>query len=188
MTPILGITASSITSSTLGSFESIASVTVGSGGASDIVFSNIAQTYTHLQARFMIRNGNTAGARMRVRLNSDSGSNYAVHLLSGDGSSVISAAATSATQTLGSATTKSTLTASTFAVGIIDILDYQNTNKNKTLRQITGAEYNTNDAEGNVSFWSGLWMNTAAVTALTFFVDNSGNFAANSTIALYGIK
>jgi hypothetical protein len=47
---ILGIIASSRLAA-VGDFESIATVSVGSGGAADVEFTSIPATYTHLQIR-----------------------------------------------------------------------------------------------------------------------------------------
>ena len=50
--PILGIIASShVNFIPTGSFSSIATVTVGSGGSSTVSFISIPQTYKHLQLR-----------------------------------------------------------------------------------------------------------------------------------------
>ncbi|NCU72421.1 MAG: hypothetical protein EBY66_05360 [Candidatus Fonsibacter lacus] len=55
MAPILGIWASQNYSrySITGSYESIATVTVGSGGSSYIEFTSIPATYSHLQIRII---------------------------------------------------------------------------------------------------------------------------------------
>ena len=50
MSLILGILASSgVAAGAANSYESIATVTVGSGGSSTITFSSIPATFTHLQ-------------------------------------------------------------------------------------------------------------------------------------------
>ena len=52
--PILGILASSYPAVST-SYESIATVTVGSGGAANVEFTSIPGTYTHLQIRMLGR-------------------------------------------------------------------------------------------------------------------------------------
>jgi len=42
-----------------GSFDSIATTTIGATAASEIIFSSIPQTYKHLQIRGLIRNSVT---------------------------------------------------------------------------------------------------------------------------------
>jgi hypothetical protein len=70
---------------------------------------------------------------------------------------------------------------------LVDILDFGNTNKNKTVRAIRAEDYN---GSGEIRLASSAWLSTSAVTSLTIgFLDNGGSqFATNSSIALYGIK
>jgi hypothetical protein len=166
-------------------YESIATVTVGSGGAANIEFTSIPSTYQHLQIRGIGRSTRSATIDdLGIRVNSDTGSNYAYHLLRGDGTSVIAAAG--ATQTTGYAgrIAASTATSSVFGVAIIDILDYTNTNKYKTIRSLGSSDNNGN---GNVEFGSTLWMNTNAITSILLYPPTY-NFSQYSSFALYGIK
>ena len=76
------------------SYESIATVTVGSGGSSSIDFTSIPSTYTHLQLRMTARCTAQSGGNptnVYLRFNSDSGSNYAWHQLAGNGSAASAA-------------------------------------------------------------------------------------------------
>jgi hypothetical protein len=75
--------------------------------------------------------------------------------------------------------------ANVFGGVVIDILDYKNTNKYKTVRILSGTEYN--NSNGGVSFNSGLWQNTDAITTITL-QPSGANFAEYSQFALYGIK
>ena len=187
MAPILGIMASQISGhlwAPSGAYDSIATTTVGAGGASSITFSSIPSTYTHLQVRGIVRPG-TNNADMRLTLNSDSGSNYARHRLIGNGAS-IDATGTASTAFIGifDANGLQTGTASTFGVAVIDILDYANTSKYKTVRVLSG---NDNNGSGQVGISSGLWQSTSATSTVTL-VMSSGNFAEYTQFALYGIK
>jgi hypothetical protein len=180
--PILGIMASSISGSkaVTSSYESIATVTVGAGNATSIDFTSISGTYKHLQLRCFLRN-TTALASLFMNFNSDSGANYARHRLSGEGSTVSAAAATSATYMgLGDVPT----TTSTFYASVIDILDYSNTSKNKTVRNLNGYDLN---GSGEIGIRSNLWANTSAITSISV-TPGSNQFAQYSQIALYGIK
>jgi hypothetical protein len=162
------------------SYESIATVTVGSGGAANVEFTSIPATYTHLQLRYIFKHDSTE-TTTKIQLNSDTGNNYTRHRLTGDGSSVSAAAATS-TSFIGSGSASGT--ANIFSAAVLDILDYTNTNKYKTLRLLTG--FDTNGG-GSIQLLSSLWMNTNAITSIKFFFD-SGNFNQYSQIALYGVK
>jgi hypothetical protein len=165
------------------SYESIATVTVGSGGAANVTFSSIPSTYQHLQIRGIIRNSNADDSSI-IRFNSDSGSNYARHFLRGNGTSATAAAASSVTAMEGPFTAYSGVTANAFTGAVIDVLDYANTNKYKTTRVLGGADLN---GSGAINLVSGLWMNTAAVTTIVI-AAGSGNIAEYSSFALYGIK
>ncbi len=185
MAPILGIWASGITSSKQNSYESIATVTVGSGGASTVSFTSIPQTFTHLQIRFLARRTNTGLDSTRLNFNSDTGANYKpTHYIIGDGSTVSAGTSSSNTFTLSFYTPGSDATSGIFGVNVTDILDYTNTNKYKTGRILSGVDLN---GSGNAVFSSFLWMSTSAITSMVF-TPNSGNFAEYSSFALYGIK
>jgi hypothetical protein len=71
----------------------------------------------------------------------------------------------------------------------LDILDYANTNKFKTIRGLSGWNNNdTVDGNGSVRFISGLWRNTAAITSLKIVPEAAVNFKQYSSFALYGVK
>ena len=186
MSPILGIIASQNYTRITNSYESIATVTVGAGGASNITFSSIPSTYQHLQIRGIARSttSGTGGDWVYCQLNTDTGSNYALHRLWGDGSSAQSGASTSQTEIRTGSATRNGNTSGIMAVSVTDILDYTNTNKNTTTRALIG--YDTNGG-GEIILYSGLWMNTAAITSIKLYPEIN-NFAQYSSFALYGIK
>jgi hypothetical protein len=163
------------------SFFSIATVSVGSGGVADVTFNNIPQTYTHLQIRCLLKYA-VSGDTLFVQIN-DETSNYTFHRLSGNGSSASSAASTPRSQWIAGSDIPSAT--STFGVSIIDILDYTNTNKNKTIKVLCGHE--TNSA-GVIELKSGTKFDyTNAITKIKLY-PTAGNFSEYSHIALYGIK
>jgi hypothetical protein len=166
-----------------GSYESIATINVGAGAGSSITFSSIPSTYQHLQIRYIGRRNNAFNTLSAgIRFNNDSGTNYVRHELYGDGSTMSGSAATGLDASNTSTVTGTTPT-STFGVGIIDILDYTNTNKYKTFRQLTGAD--TNGA-GFINLASGLWLNTSAINSITMLVGS--NWEQYSSFALYGVN
>ncbi len=181
---IVGLLNDGIPAST-NSYESIQTYTVGAGGQATISFTLIPSTYKHLQIRYVVRSTQAATETgINARLNSDTGSNYAWHYIFGDGASV--AASGSATQNAFNLVNVAgaNATASAFAAGVFDILDYTNTSKYKTVRLLQGWDGN---GSGRINFSSGLWMNTAANNAVEFY-PSSGNWAQYSSFALYGIK
>lgn len=172
------------------SYESIATSTVGAGGTATITFSSIPSTYTHLQVRFIAKNAGTGSADDffgNISFNSDTTyTNYNNHRLSGNGATAFGGAIQSAGNyaLLGNAINSGTGTTSIFSGGVIDILDYANTNKYKTGRSLVG---NDRNGSGNIYFLSSLWMNTAAINRIDI-TCSGGNFTQYSSFALYGIK
>jgi hypothetical protein len=176
-------------------FESIATTTVGSGGSSYVEFTSIANTWTHLQIRGLVQTdrGTYGIDSIQIQLNSDTGSNYATHWLFGDGGSASVSAITSNTYLrpgdgqIGTSTGNSSLV---FGGAVIDILDYKNTNKYKTVRALQGVDLNGTVAGigGRIGIGSGVWMSTNAITSIKLYPQAGSNWNQYSSFALYGIK
>jgi hypothetical protein len=152
-----------------GAFDALSAITVPAGGVASITFAGIPNTYKHLQVRM----SNTVGAT--IRFNGDTtGSNYRYHVLLGNGSSAASGTDPNNAYSPADGTTGNT-------VEILDILDYANTSKNKTLRSLGGF-----DANGSGVVWltSNLWMSTAAINSLVI----TATIPQNAKFSLYGVK
>ena len=159
-----------------GAFELIQTA-YGTGSSGTISFTSIPATYTHLQLRITARTDGS-GASTLMRFNSDSGSNYVLHYLYSGGSGG------SLSQTgIGANVTDSAASTGMYSHLIVDLLDYANTNKNKTTRASDSYQAATSYA----FMYSGLWLNTAAISTLTFAAV-SGNFTTASRFSLYGIR
>lgn len=164
-------------------FELIETQVLGSGAGS-VIFTNLGTysfTYRHLQIRATMKTNHANPWEIgQIRLNGDSGSNYATHTLAGNGSSVVSNASASATSmayfTAGNTTT------SAFGGLVIDILDAYSTTKNKTLRMFSGS------ASVEIRLSSGVWLNTASTTSATLSPIFGTSILAGSRFSLYGIK
>ncbi len=170
------------------SFESIATVTVGSGGASSVTFSSIPSTYAHLQIRYTARSSESANDSWCYTTfnGSTSGTDYYyLHYLLGNGSSASASAADNINAVYTGRLAAANSGTSIFGVGVIDILDYANTNKNKTVRVLSGCDRN---GAGDVVLNSGLYISTTAISSLNIVPGNSASFAQYSQFALYGIK
>ena len=189
MAPILGIYASQISGHLFqpsGAYDSIATTTVGAGGASSVTFSSIPSTYTHLQVRFIARISTSDTAENTwLQFNGDTGSNYAYHFLDGNGSSASAGSGTSQTRILAGRAGAANSGSNIFGVNVLDVLDYTNTSKNTTARILGGIDRN---GDGNIRLDSGAWFNTAAVTSLTISPTTANSFVQYSQFALYGIK
>jgi hypothetical protein len=177
---LVGIIASSGGAAGGTAYESIASAT-GTGSSGTITFSSIPSTYTSLQIRYNAIT--TAGQIMRIQFNSDTGTNYARHSLRGNGTTASATGnITSAFIAIGDTANGTNTTYAT--VGVTDIQDYASTTRNKTVRDFGGMD---NNSTGAVCLSSGVWLNTAAITSITFFIPTD-NFTTSTTVALYGIK
>ena len=169
-----------------GAMIPIATVTLGST-TTYIDFTNIPQNYTHLQVRGIGNAVYTATdySDFSFYFNSDTGANYAWTRLRGNSTAVGSDVQTGYSRGLATYLCLTPSTSNYFGSTIIDILDYTNTNKYKTTFSMGGIDFNaTGSGVGNVGT---LWLNTAAITPIRFFCFN-GDFRANTTLALYGIK
>lgn len=154
-----------------------------SSTTSTVTFSGIPSTFKHLQVRITARQDTSyTVSSLLMRLNSDSGSNYSWHRLQAGGGSVSSGAFTSQSQMGIGVSTDAGSTSNAFGGFIVDILDYANTNKNKTVRTLGGFAVSSNVIE----LKSGAWYNTSAVNALSFTGD--GSYVAGSRFSLYGVK
>ena len=168
------------------SYESIATVTVGSGGASNIEFTSIPSTYKHLQIRGINRFSNAdTDTNLSFQLNSDTGSNYAFHRIRGNGSTTYAGGSSSVAYFTAGDTIANNSTANVYCGAIIDILHYADSNKYKTTRMLMGWDAN---GSGFMNFASGLWQSTSAVTSIKIYSTASYTFSQYSTFALYGIK
>lgn len=179
--PIIGVIASSTQQGiSTTAYDSINTVTVGSGGASSIVFNNIPSTYKHLVCRVMsnLNYGVNDTDRISVAINGNNLNQR--HLLYGTSSSAQSYS--DAGNAIGPTMLSGSFT-QYFGGSIWEFLDYAETTKNKTVRVYGGTSVSSAvGASGNGSI---RWASTSAITQLTF--TGSANFRQYSTIALYGI-
>ncbi len=170
----------------LGDYESIATTTVGSGGNATITFSSIPRTYKHLQIRCTSRtNRADVDDIYVVRFNSDTAANYSRHFLLGNGSTTSSFGQGGETYILADGSAGASAAANIFGVCVIDVVDYADTNKFKTLRGLGGIDRN---GAGYLTMVSGNWRSTSAITTVTITSLYSSTFQQNSQFALFGIK
>jgi len=170
--------------SAVGSMEAISAITL-SAAQSSVEFNNIPGTYSHLQIRGIAKSSGAGNEDLMVRLNGDTGSNYTRHALFTQGSTASAQADSSQTAArIADNFVVESSSSNIYGGFILDILDFTNTNKYKTLRTLFGADRN---GAGVVGFHSNLWMNSQAITSILIYPAGN-NFAANSSFTLYGIK
>jgi hypothetical protein len=171
-----------------GAYDSISSVTL-SASASTITFSGIPSTYTHLQIRAIARS-NRASTVDVVKLNlgdgsADTAANYSWHQLYGTGAAAGAAAGASASTIELPVISAASATSSIFGTMILDILDYQNLSKYKTVRGFAAADLN---GSGELNFCSGNWRSNSSVNVVTLAPRTGTLFEIYSSFALYGVK
>jgi hypothetical protein len=175
----------------VGDYESIFT-TLLTGTQATVTISSIPTTYKHLQLRILARTNGAGQDRgsIQLKINADTTSaNYSYHYLGGDGSNPFAnGAASSGTNNLIggiSAYPAANATANIFGVGIMDILDYADSNKHKTIRTLAGQDQN--GTSGRISLNSGRYGSTSAITSIEL-IPEYGSFVQYSSFALYGIK
>jgi hypothetical protein len=156
-------------------YEKIATTTA-SGSVSSITFSSISGSYTDL---ILVIQATVAsgGHNQLLRFNSDTGSNYSVTRLTGNGTTASSSRLSN--QSNIQIDTEGYLN-QTIANRVISIQNYSNTTTNKTL---IGRDNNASTGTGT---FVGLWRSTAAITSIEVYAGS--NYSSSSTFTLYGIK
>ncbi len=169
-----------------GDFESIASVTVGEGGATEINFNSIPTTYRHLQIRGIWKPATTSQwsyFRFGNAGTIDTAANYSYHGFLGNGTSAYTEAVSGASGTAMNLSYSNNTTH--FAGFVLDILDYADGNKHKTTRALQGFDGN---GSGILGFISNSWRSNNTVTDIRIYTDTSNNISRHSHFALYGIR
>ena len=167
-------------------FTKIATVTVGSGGASTIDFSSIPATYTDLCLKVSLRcdaaGAHASSVAVNFSLNNVTTNRSFRWLEAYDGTNVWSTNNTTPRlMIMGGAAT----TASTFTNAEVYFPNYAGSN-NKSISSDYVSEENSS-SYGSLGFVAGLWSSTDAINQITIS-PNSGNFVQYSTATLYGIK
>jgi hypothetical protein len=163
-------------------YTKIASNTLGSAAAT-VTFSSIPSTYTDL---VLVANvGSSDAAQVfSCRINSDTGANYSLTQLLGEGTTAVSSRDTSQTKMniskgMGVGTTNASM------VILSNFMNYANATTYKTV--LSRASEATATYPGTAAT-VGLWRSTAAITAIELSLNNgTATFNTGSTFNLYGI-
>ena len=157
-------------------YEPIATTTA-SGSSNSVTFSSISGTFTDL-VLVLSANVLTATDYLRLRVNSDTGSNYSYTFLYGTGSSAASSRQSSVTSVVYNAIN----TGSSPNIALIQFMNYSNTTTYKTF--LTRNTVPANETNAFVA----LWRSTSAITSIAIDGTDGRNFTSGSTFTLYGIK
>lgn len=154
-------------------YDCIATTTLGSDQAS-VTFNSISG-FTDIVV--VCHSSNTNQSNINIRFNGDTGTNYSVTLLKGDGSTASSYRESNTTSgRLGQSNQNS------LGVYIGNIMNYSNSTTHKTVIS------RDSQAANQASFWFSTWRNTAAITSISLVVDGGGSLKSGSTFTIYGIK
>jgi hypothetical protein len=156
-------------------YTPIATTTLGSAQASVSFSSFSGYTDLVLVCNFGTSKGSQDGLLFRV--NSDSGSNYSVTRVSGNGTTASSDRSTSTTSLIAGGVDGSTTT----SLAIYNVMNYANTTTYKTVLM----RNNYSAAVTNATV--GLWRSTSAITSIQLSAESATNLRAGSTFTLYGI-
>lgn len=160
-------------------YTPISATTLGSASNS-VTFTSIPSTYTDLILVTTGKNSNSFDAiDIRVGNGSiDSGANYGITAMNGNGSAGQTFADSNAT----SMTNMGITSSATLQTSIFHFMDYSNTTTYKT---VLGR---SNVTDFRVAVIAGLWRSTSAINQIQLRCDNASyNFTAGSTFTLYGI-
>jgi len=156
-------------------YDLLASTTLATA-ASSVTFSSIDQSYGDLI--IIVNSLGSTTLEARIRLNSDSGSNYNFARMSGNGSSGTSAEL--ASQTSGSLSVIADATTGEAILLKLELQDYTATDKHKSM--LARANQSATGSEATALRWA----STAAVTAIEI-LTSTGNWAIGGTFNLYGV-
>jgi hypothetical protein len=161
----------------------IATQTISGTGTTTVTFNNIPQEFQSLRFHVWGRgtfNNSGSGLSVTLGYNGYSGTNNFRHQLFGDGANPYNNSFSSSNGTVGSVPDVNA--ASTiYGANIIDIVDYANPNKNKTLNYMGGFDRN---GSGTITMGSSFITLSTAITQVQLVTD--GNWGDASRIDLYG--
>lgn len=167
-------------------YESIGVALVTSpSGNSAVGFNVISNVYKHLQLRIFVGSNTASNDSVDIRFNGDSGSNYTYHGFVGTGTVAFSEASSPRTAAVIPVPAIANTNTNMFASGVIDILDYADTNKFKTHRSLGGWDTGGN---GQAFYGSACWMNTSAISSFEIYTRDGAGFRQHSRFALFGIR
>lgn len=165
-------------------YEPIATTTLSSP-VSSITFSSIPSTFTDLRLVLSCPGFSSYNDLTAFEFNNDTGSNYALCRLRGDGSSATSSAVSSDTKL----TPMNANTSAGYPFFItFDILSYANTSVYKTaLISFNNDQFGSS---GNIGRCVGIWRSASALSTIKIYTGINAifnTFPNNTTATIYGI-
>ena len=168
-----------------GALVPIANQTVTGSTTNVVTFGSIPQTYQDLVIIFNGRKTESVASSNLFMFYNGSTSGYSNTILEGDGASAASSRNTGAGALWLGYVPGASATSGIFGSVKIDVLNYRSATNKTTLTRYS-SDLN---GSGYTGLRTGLWSNTAAITALEFSTFSGSNyFAVGTTITLYGVR
>ena len=158
-------------------YEKIQSTTLGSANT-DISFTSIGSGYTDLRV-VLVGTTVTGSPSPLIQFNSDTGTNYSITRLTGNGTTAASARSTNQTGIRCSILTG--FNSTTPSLATFDIFSYAGS----TFKTVLVTSENDRNGSGSTERIVGLWRSTSAITTVT--LSNPSQFNTGTTATLYGI-
>ena len=149
-------------------------------------FGNIPQNFAHLELHSYVRTGtgyNFAQDFTFIRFNGDNSNNYFSNWMEADGSNTSASNIGLTSYIRTGLCPANSATAGLYGVSILQIFDYSNTSKFKTVKAISG---NDRNGSGAVGIYGGVYQSTSAITSINFGAANWYD-AVGSFHVLYGV-
>jgi hypothetical protein len=157
-------------------YTPLANTTLASA-VTNVVFGSIPATYRDLV--LVIQANRSVAGDLNIRLNADTGSNYARVIMGGNANTP--GVATANGLSLLTISQSNDVSTTTNFMAVVNLMDYSQTDKQKTI--ISRVDSAATGNKLNVGRWSG----TSAVTTITILTGNSDTFSIGTTFSLYGI-
>jgi hypothetical protein len=156
---------------------------------SSVTFSSIPQTYEHLQIRVSggFDSSGNGGHQLYIRFNGNTASHYDSSYFSAYGSSHNADRYSGQSYVyVGGRISGPLVRRPEFGVTLIDIVDYTNPYKKRTMTSMSGLGQGY-DGGSLVRFGGAVLGNSAALTSVLLYPP-SGNFVRGTSLSLYGVN
>jgi hypothetical protein len=156
-------------------YTPLANITLGST-ATTVTFTSISQSYRDLV--LVVSGKSTISENPTFRFNADTGSNYPMVNMYGNGSSATSASTNSTRFFVGYGVTFNN---SDISNAVINVMDYSATDKHKSVL------VRDNNSSVATEAQAGRWASTSAVNSISLFFNFGASWQVGTSFALYGI-
>ncbi len=153
-------------------------------------FNNISQDFRHLLLRLSVRSTVAAVTdHLHILLNGDSGANYeAVRVEIQHNANLQTSETLAATNMNLNEITGGSADADHFASVVLQIIDYTNNNKFKTIFGTGGHSIGVTTADIITTQATGIWLDTSAISRIQIVTHGGDDFAIGSRVTLYGVR